>query len=974
MCINPNKGCTNLSGGCASIMFDFGQANENQRKAIKQTDGPVLIIAGPGTGKTATLVKRAIYLIVEKGVKPENIMIATFTEKAAKELITRITNELLKINLTVNVNDLYIGTLHSICLRLIKENIEFTRLRKNYRLMDEFDQKYLIYLNHKIFDAIPNIDFIADNLSPWNRSKQLSFYFNAVSEEMITVKELRADRDPSVQVLAAAYEAYQKLLEEENAMDFSSIQVIAYQLLKENEEIKKRVQAQIQYVMIDEYQDTNFVQEQLIFLIAEQHHNLCVVGDDDQGLYRFRGATIRNILEFPSKWEHCEQISLVENYRSERDIVTFYNNWMRDTDDKGFEWGRYRYPKTIIPAKKNLISGIPTVIKVSGQRDLENWGDNIIDFINKLKSSGTISDYNQVAFLFRSVKGERVKSLADYLEKHGIPIYSPRSDMFFEREEIKLLIGTLLVVFPNYLRQMTADKFMPKVMLKFYTEKCLKAFQDYQKKNPSAPRIKWCAQTGQKHCDPNASFDYAFTGLVYEILQFEPFLSIMKSELSGVVDSRAVRNIAEFTKLTTRYEFLHRINVFTAQGMSIDTTQFFNRYLRFLYDGGIAEYEDESEYAPSGCVSFMTIHQSKGMEFPVVVVGSLSACPRNDNKEVVQELEQNVYSRPPFEPYDAIKYYDFWRIFYTAFSRAQNLLVLTADEGGKGNGKEPSKYFEDVYNPLPDYWNTDIDYSKIKCEPVKDVNIKQSYSFTSHIAVYENCSLQYKFFKDLGFIPVREGATLFGTLVHATIEDIHKAAMRGESSFITEDNIKQWFNENYETISKKEHAYLKESARIVALKQVMKYVDRQGGNWDRIRDAEVEVSHVEKDYILTGKVDLIAGDDNTLEIVDFKAEQKPDMIKDRDRIDRYKRQLQIYAYIIEQRTGIPVSKLHLYYTGDSESGIPTISFKNEPSKVQDTIDDFTNVVHKIQCRDYSTKSVSANLCRNCDLRYFCQKA
>lgn len=974
MCINPNKGCTNLSGGCASIMFDFGQANENQRKAIKQTDGPVLIIAGPGTGKTATLVKRAIYLIVEKGVKPENIMIATFTEKAAKELITRITNELLKINLTVNVNDLYIGTLHSICLRLIKENIEFTRLRKNYRLMDEFDQKYLIYLKHKVFDAIPNIDLIADNLSPWNRSKQLSFYFNAVSEEMITVEELRADRDPSIQVLAAAYEAYQKLLEEENAMDFSSIQVIAYQLLKENEEIKKRVQAQIQYVMIDEYQDTNFVQEQLIFLIAEQHHNLCVVGDDDQGLYRFRGATIRNILEFPSKWEHCEQISLVENYRSERDIVAFYNNWMRDTDDKGFEWGRYRYPKTIIPAKKNLISSIPTVIKVSGQRDLENWGDNIIDFINKLKSSGTISDYNQVAFLFRSVKGKRVKSLADYLEKHGIPIYSPRSDMFFEREEIKLLIGTLLVVFPNYLRQMMADKFMPKVMLKFYTEKCLKAFQDYQKKNPSAPLIKWCAQTGQKHCDPNASFDYAFTGLVYEILQFEPFLSIMKSELSGVVDSRAIRNIAEFTKLTTRYEFLHRINVFTAQGMSIDTTQFFNRYLRFLYDGGIAEYEDESEYAPSGCVSFMTIHQSKGMEFPVVVVGSLSACPRNDNKEVVQELEQNVYSRPPFEPYDAIKYYDFWRIFYTAFSRTQNLLVLTADEGGKGNGKEPSKYFEDVYNPLPEYWNTDIDYSKIKCEPVKDVNIKQSYSFTSHIAVYENCSLQYKFFKDLGFIPVREGATLFGTLVHATIEDIHKAAMRGESSSITEDNIKQWFNENYETISKKEHAYLKESARIVALKQVMKYVDRQGGNWDRIRDAEVEVSHVEKDYILTGKVDLIAGDDNTLEIVDFKAEQKPDMIKDRDRIDRYKRQLQIYAYIIEQRTGIPVSKLHLYYTGDSESGIPTISFKNEPSKVQDTIDDFTNVVHKIQCRDYSSKSVSANLCRNCDLRFFCQKA
>lgn len=954
-------------------MFDYGQANENQRKAIKQTDGPVLIIAGPGTGKTFTLVKRAVYLIVEKGVKPENILIATFTEKAAKELITRITNELIKLKITVNVNDLYIGTIHSICLRLIKENMEFTRLKKNYRLMDEFDQKYLIYRNHKKFDDIANIELIADNKSPWERSKQLSFYFNAVSEEMITVEDLRKDKDMAVQVLANAYEIYLNLLNDENAMDFSSIQVIAYNLLKDNVAIRAKIQEQIKYVMIDEYQDTNYVQESLIFLIAENHRNICVVGDDDQGLYRFRGATIRNILEFPSKWEGCVQFNLVDNYRSERDIVSFYNKWMQDTEAGGFEWGRFRFDKAIRPAKQTLIEGVPTVFKVSGNRDLENWGDNIIDFIEKLKDNGTITDYNQVAFLFRSVKNDKVKALADYLEKQGIPIYAPRSDMFFEREEIKLLIGTLLILFPNYLRKIQTDKYMPKVMQKYYTEKCLTAFLEYQRANPQAPLIKWCAQKGLAHSDPNGSYDYAFTGLVYQILQFEPFLSIMKSELSGVIDSRAIRNIAEFTKLTTRYEFLHNINVFTASGLEIDTTQFFNRYLRFLFEGGISEYEDETEYAPSGCVSFMTIHQSKGMEFPVVVVGSMYSTPRSDLKDVIQELENNVYERPPFEPYTNIKYYDFWRVFYTAFSRAQNLLVLTANEGGKGAGKEPSKYFESAYKELLDYWDTDIDYSKIKCEPVKDVNIKQSYSFTSHIAVYENCSLQYKFFKDLGFIPVREGATMFGTLVHATIEDIHKAAMRGESSTITGENIQGWFMENYETISKKEHAYLSESVRDAALQQVLRYVDRQSSHWDRIKDAEVEVSHVEKDYILSGKVDLIEGDGGTYEIVDFKAEKKPDMIKDADRIQRYKRQLQIYAYIIEQRTGVPVSKLHLYYTGDTESGIPTISFKNEPSKVQDTIDDFTNVVHKIQCRDYSSKSASANLCRNCDLRFFCQK-
>ena len=955
-------------------MFDFERANSEQIKAIRHTEGPVLIIAGPGTGKTFTLVKRVVFLISEKGVKPDNILIATFTEKAAKELITRISEELLKLDVAVNVNDLYIGTLHSICLRLIKENVEFTRLKKNYRLMDDFDQKYLIYRNHREFDAIEDIELISDTVKPWERAKQLSYYFNAVSEELVTAEDLKKDPDPAVQVLAKAYELYQQLLADENAMDFSSIQVIAYNLLKENDAVRRKVQEQLRYVMIDEYQDTNYVQEQLIFMIAEKHRNICVVGDDDQGLYRFRGATIRNILEFPSKWDGCARYSLIENYRSEKDIVRFYNEWMQDTEAGGFEWKNFRYEKTIKPSKSAQTEGVPAVIKVSGQRAQHNWGEHILDFIGKLKSSGAVTDYNQIAFLFRSVKNDRVKALADYLEQNGVPIYSPRSDMFFERDEIKLLIGVLLVVFPDYLQSVQTDKYAPKNMVKYYKEQCLAAFYEYTKAHPDSPIIRWCAQKGMRHSDPNESFDYAFTGLVYEVLQFEPFLTIMQSDISGVVDSRAVRNIAAFTKLTTRYEYLHKINVFTAKGLQIDVTQFFNRYLRFLYEGGIGEYEDDSEYAPSGCVSFMTIHQSKGMEFPVVVVGSLYAAPQNSFKEVIQELEENVYSRQPFEPYSSIKFYDFWRLYYTAFSRAQNLLVLTADETGKQKGRaEPSKYFKTFYDALPNYWDTAIDYGKIRCAEVKDVHIKQSYSFTSHIAVYENCSLQYKFFKDLGFIPVREGATMFGSLVHATIEDIHKAAMRGEAQTITAENVNAWFAENYETISKREHTYLSANVQAAALRQVQRYVDRHNGHWERIKDAEVEVSHVEPDYILSGKVDLVESENGALDIVDFKAEKKPDMERDRERIQRYRRQLQIYAYIIEQKTGKPVDKLHLYYTGDATDGVPEIVFKNEPTKVRETIDEFTDVVKKIQHRDYSLRATSQTLCNNCDLRHFCKK-
>ena len=128
-------------------MFDFGNANESQRKAIATSDGPVLITAGPGTGKTFTLVQRAIYLIEECGIKPESIFIATFTEKAAKELITRITDELAKRKITANINEMYVGTFHSLCLRILKEHMEFSRLRKNYRLIDQFDQCYMVFQN-----------------------------------------------------------------------------------------------------------------------------------------------------------------------------------------------------------------------------------------------------------------------------------------------------------------------------------------------------------------------------------------------------------------------------------------------------------------------------------------------------------------------------------------------------------------------------------------------------------------------------------------------------------------------------------------------------------------------------------------------------------------------------------------------------------------------------------------------------------
>lgn len=249
-------------------MFNYGNANEAQKEAISATDGLVLITAGPGTGKTFTLVKRAVYLIQECGIKPEQIMMATFTEKAAKELITRITNELAERNVSVNVNEMYIGTFHSLCLRIIKENLEFTRLKRNYRLLDTFDQKYLVFRNFHKFKNIEGIDELLSKGGSWKRSDEICTYINHLSEEMVDIEALQSDDNPGIRTLGRVLSVYQEMLEEGNLIDFSTIQTECYKLLMQNKQILEELQDKLQYLMIDEYQDTNYIQEQIVFLLG----------------------------------------------------------------------------------------------------------------------------------------------------------------------------------------------------------------------------------------------------------------------------------------------------------------------------------------------------------------------------------------------------------------------------------------------------------------------------------------------------------------------------------------------------------------------------------------------------------------------------------------------------------------------------------------------------------------------------------
>ena len=959
-------------------MFDFGNANEGQRKAIAAADGPVLITAGPGTGKTYTLVQRAIYLIEECGVKPESIFIATFTEKAAKELITRITNELSDRGIVANINEMYIGTFHSLCLRILKEHLEFTRLRRNYRLLDAFDQQYMVFQNIQRFRNIPEVEIALPNGGAWKQAEAICNYVNNLSEELVTPEELMSDSDLSIAALGRMLKEYRKILTEGNLMDFSSIQIEAYHLLQDNVEILDELRSKVTHIMVDEYQDTNFIQEQLVFLLAGERKNICVVGDDDQGLYRFRGATIRNILEFPQKFAdgECRIIPLVINYRSNSDIVDFYNEWMATTDGAKFKfrWDNFRYDKRIKPHEKTTLHS-PAVVKLAGVYDTDEWHEKILRFINDLKASGKLKDYNQIAFLFNSVKHPRVTALARFLEDNHINVYSPRSDMFFQRDEVRLALGCLMLLFPRYIQSLENGDytFLQPEHLTYYRN-CIMTANEYLTQPENAELLKWIRRRGKDHVGLKGATDYAYCGLMYQLFEFQPFAGILDTEMDvGVVDIRPARNIAKLTQIIGKFEYLHRVDVLDVgefrgkRRIDQNTEMLFNLYLRLLFDGGITEYEDDSEYAPSGCVSFLTIHQSKGMEFPIVLVDSLANVPRKNTNDLMMQIEDRYFKRPAFEPYEVTKFFDFWRLYYTAFSRAQDLLILTCCE----DKRTPSNYFKDIYGELQSVESPGFDISEFDFKPIKDVNIKNTYSFTSHITVYETCALQYKFYKELVFMPVRANAMLFGTLVHETIEDIHRAALRHEEQTITEENVSRWFDSNYVSLTKTEHTYLAGPQREAALKQVLRYVERQHGDWSQIQQAEVDVSLVKPDYIIEGKIDLIRGEGDTVEIVDFKAERKPDMEKMRARLEQYRRQLHIYAHLVEERTGQKVSKMHLYYTGEDD-GVPTISYPYKKSAVEGTIVVFDDTVNKIMKKDFHRCSDDPKVCNACDFRFYCR--
>ncbi len=837
--------------------------NPGQEKAILHTTGSLFLVAGPGSGKTRVLLWRTLNLIVFHGVKPEEIFLATFTEKAAKQLkdgllslLGLVTN---KTGQPFDLSKMYVGTAHSLCNRILTDrSFSSDRTRRSApSVLDDLEQYFT--LHHKRFwlDAISSLGLgqTLDDLAAvvngffepttylqTSRHKavaSLKMLFNRFSEENFEPSDLlnRTDSD-EMRLLVSLYDLYRKKLLEQSQTDFALLQQSAYQTI--NAEPSSR---QIfKHVIIDEYQDTNAIQELIYFALASGTQNLCVVGDDEQALYRFRGATVENFVQFP---ERCQKyfgvnptrIELNTNYRSRREVVQFYTRFMEQIDWSRPKGGAYRIEGKDIRAA-SLDTGAAVI--ASTATDPENVAREIAGLVASLIAKGKVKDPNQIAFLFPSLRDRdsrpnvHVQRMRDALEAQGLRIYAPRAQRFLEQPEPMAVLGLMLSVigipernpeydsggFKNFHDWLHNAKTEARVLLdddkslKTYVterkqeiEQSVKDFDalakvmtssgwnpkdaydpakhkrafinitslsDKAKRTIGAAHLDKLvadrAKTGQPYTlhyivNRATSLDWSVLDLFYRILGFKHFKAMFDQAESGL-DEGPVCNLSLVSKMISR--FLDQTqSVLTASFLREDRLKnlFVSSYLYSLYRMGEGEFEDAEDPFPKGRIPFLTVHQAKGLEFPVVVLANPGKLPGNPQK--VEQIVRPYLSGDP-EPLERVGEFDTMRMYYVALSRAENLMVIA---NPSGRGQRLNAAFKPLLEGIQRIPEMDVDSIPIAKHNASDAI--RAYSYTSDYLSFQECARRYMIFGKYEFASSRTQSMFFGNLVHQTIEDLH---------------------------------------------------------------------------------------------------------------------------------------------------------------------------------------------------------
>ena len=608
--------------------MDLTGLNSMQKMAVEKTDGPVLILAGAGSGKTTVLVNRIAYIIETKNIHPYNILAITFTNKAANEMKERVNNIIGELS-----KDMWICTFHSACVRILRSHIGVLGFLPSFVIYDSADTKTVMK------DCYKELDIDEKNY-PY---RSVLAMISRAKDEMLSPDDFYAEAkgDYRKTRIGEIYELYQKKLRANNALDFDDILFFTVKILKENPEILEKYQNRFQYIMVDEYQDTNNCQYELISMLAKKHQNICVVGDDDQSIYKFRGANIQNILNFENTFKDCTVIKLEQNYRSTSVILDAANAVIHN--NKG------RKDKSLWTENEQ------------GEKIKLHIGYNERDeaiYISKEmeKAHRRGEKYADFAVLYRTNAQSRI--LEEILMRSGIPYKVVGGLRFYDRKEIKDIIAYLRLIHnPNDSLSFERIVNEPKRAIgKTTVEKVAALASDFDTsyfeiaKNANsysglsraaAGLIEFCSVIGALK---KAESIMPLTEFAEKVLNDTGYMSALV--LENTVESKTrIDNLGEFLSAVSEYE----------KSEEAPTLAGFLESVSLVSD--IDGYDEDDD----ACV-LMTIHSAKGLEFPNVFLSGMEEglFPSVRSMDSAEDLEEER------------------RLCYVAITRAKKQLYVTA--------------------------------------------------------------------------------------------------------------------------------------------------------------------------------------------------------------------------------------------------------------------------------------------------------
>ncbi len=962
--------------------------NSEQREAVKYNDGPLLIVAGAGTGKTAVITKKIAYLIAEKLAKPSEILALTFTKKAAYEMEERV-----DIIAPYGYNDVKIKTFHSFAEEFLQENAYYLGFSTNFKVLSDIQQ--ILFVRERIFDFDLKIfrplsdptKFIADMLKYFSRLKdeviepQTYTDFAQTSADKAQIEAEKEEAEKHLE-LARAYATYQKMMIASDRLDFGDTLLYMLKALQEKPSLLARLRQTYKYILVDEFQDTNYSQNELLKILtianlksqiqnpkqiknpkSEIQNNLqseicnlpcpvvTVVGDDDQSIYKFRGASVSNIMAFTEQYPNVKQIVLKENYRSTQAILDASYRLIKNNEER-LET-KYKIDKKLISATEQG-SEPEFIYKDSEQEEAAS----VAEEIKKLKKQE--NNYSDFAILVRGNKN--ALAFTNALSAHKIPFTFSGAEGLFRKQVIKILISFLsilsnptdnLALFNLLTSEVVGVGYDGLSVILHKVRSTNIPLEEYLRGKVAEINAEERGKI-EKALDLLTKFRRESVGkntgeILYEFLQESDYLKMLSSrEKEG--------SIADAEKIISIASFFDRIRGF--QDANLDTgLQKFMEYLDVLLEVG-EDAKESSDDPNFDAVRVLTFHAAKGLEFDYVFMAGLidSRFPganRSNTFEVPVELIKEKL------PEGDVHVQEERRLFYVGMTRAKKKLYLSAgrDYGGKrttkvsrfvaeavGQGKVAPEMI--TFSPIER-----IQQHQPQAEPLYSTRLKMCEGklrlSRAEVDDYLTCPRKYKY---IHITPIRlmtDPRVIFGRAVHKVIEEYYKRKLQitnyklqtnyndqiaqevvprgakrtevrprelsgdltleellniyrdnwSSEGFLSAEHEKQRFDQGIEVIKKFVHSY----SKIFNVKEV-----------------EKKFTFTLDDIIIEGRIDILEEpEEGKIRIIDFKT-SSIDSEEKAERRAKESIQLAIYALAVEENDGKMPDEVGLFFL---ESGI-----------------------------------------------------